>query len=145
MEADWYLDCSGFAGVLIEKTLDSPWEDWSNELLCDRALTCRKKKPEDPSRDPPPFTISTGMDAGWSWQIPFQANTGCGYVYSSSHITDDAARDELAQLVGVNELETSFKHLPGVLEPLLITLFGLLVGAIALSIMAPLYGLINQL
>lgn len=109
LTADWYLDCSGFAGVLIGKVLDSPWDDWSNELLCDRAVTCRKAKSVAPDGDLPPYTISTGMDAGWSWQIPLQANTGCGYVYSSSHISDEDARCELSQLVGIDVEEASFK------------------------------------
>lgn len=107
--ADWYIDCSGFAGVLIEKVLQSPWEDWSSELLCDRAVTCRKNLDANSRGHLPPFTISTGMNAGWSWQIPLQANTGCGYVYSSNHISDDEARRELSQLVNVDQQEATFK------------------------------------
>ncbi|MFK8111405.1 MAG: tryptophan halogenase family protein [Rubripirellula sp.] len=90
--ADMYIDCSGFAAVLIEKSLDVPWIDWSDQLLCDRAVVTRAPVA---GGEIPPYTVSTGMSAGWSWQIPLMEATGVGYVYSSSHISDDQARSEL--------------------------------------------------
>ncbi len=125
LAADLYLDCSGFASVLIERELQSPWEDWSDQLICDRAITLRLpsrhgtndqivKNHDSGQRHArlPPYTISKGMNAGWSWQIPLAETTGCGYVFSSKHITDAAARRELCELVGVDPQTTQTKTVP---------------------------------
>ncbi len=37
------------------------------------------------------------MDAGWAWQIEHEHFSNRGYVYASSEITDDAAREEFAR------------------------------------------------
>ena len=37
LEADLFVDCTGFAGHLIEKKLDIGWADCSQWLICDRA------------------------------------------------------------------------------------------------------------
>ncbi|KLU07559.1 Tryptophan halogenase [Rhodopirellula islandica] len=102
---DLFIDCSGFASVLIEREMRSEWTDWSGQLICDRAITMRRPRnelgdDEESSAELPPFTISTGMNSGWSWQIPLHENTGCGYVFSSAHISDEDARSELIDLVG---------------------------------------------
>lgn len=98
VEADLFIDCSGFASVLIENALDSPWVDWSDTLLCDRALTARTPMKDDERL---PYTISTGRAAGWSWQIPLRDVTGHGYVYSSHHISDEEASSEFREFVGL--------------------------------------------
>jgi tryptophan 7-halogenase len=89
--ADLYIDCSGFAGLLIERALGDPHVDWSNHLLCDRAVVM--PLPAEPSM--PPYTRATALNAGWAWKIPLSNRTGTGYVYSSRFIAEDAAAREL--------------------------------------------------
>jgi len=108
LEADLYIDCSGFSSVLIERSLQEPWIDWSDQLLCDRAVAVRM--PVAPSNTLP-YTISTGLKAGWSWQIPLRENTGAGYVYSSKHIDSETARRELLQHVGLSEQDAATREL----------------------------------
>jgi len=88
-EADFFLDCSGFRGLLIEETLQAGYEDWTRWLPCDRAVAvgCASNGP------PIPYTKATAREAGWQWRIPLQHRTGNGYVYCSEFISDDEATD----------------------------------------------------
>ena len=87
VEAELFIDCSGFRGLLIEQTLKTGYEDWSHWLPCDRALAV----PCAPAAVLTPYTRSTAHRAGWQWRIPLQHRTGNGHVYCSQHISDDEA------------------------------------------------------
>jgi tryptophan 7-halogenase len=87
VEADLFVDCSGFYGLLTEKTLKTGYEEWTHWLPCDRAVAM----PCESSGPLYPFTRATARAAGWTWRIPLQHRTGNGYVYSSKFISDDEA------------------------------------------------------
>ncbi len=89
---DLFVDCSGFRALLIGETLRSDWQDWSHWLPCDRAVAVPCASPEGPIE---PFTRAVAMPAGWRWRIPLRHRVGNGYVYSSTHLEDDAAADAL--------------------------------------------------
>jgi tryptophan halogenase len=84
---DFFLDCSGFRGLLIEQTLQTGFEDWSHWLPCDRAIAV----PSESAGEPTPFTRSTAREAGWQWRIPLQHRVGNGYVHCSRFISEDEA------------------------------------------------------
>ena len=97
-EADLFIDCSGFRGLLIEQALGTGYEDWSKWLPCDRAVAVPCETGGDGLT---PYTRSIAREAGWQWRIPLQHRTGNGYVYSSAYIGDDEAADVmLANLDG---------------------------------------------
>jgi tryptophan halogenase len=91
VEADFFVDCTGFRGLLIEQTLKAGYEDWSGWLPCDRAMAVPS------ARTSPllPYTRSTALEAGWQWRIPLQHRTGNGHVYCSAHTSDERARELL--------------------------------------------------
>lgn len=89
--ADLFVDCSGFRGLLIAEALGVAFDDWSNYLPCDSAVTVGSSR----LNPLPPFTRATAMEAGWQWRIPLQHRTGNGYVYCSKYISDDDARAAL--------------------------------------------------
>jgi tryptophan 7-halogenase len=91
IEGDFFIDCSGFRGLLIEQTLQTGYEEWTHWLPCDRAMAV----PCAAGGDFSPFTRSTARDAGWQWRIPLQHRIGNGYVYSSAHLSDDEAAETL--------------------------------------------------
>jgi len=97
LSADLYIDCSGFHALLAERALGDPYIDWSEVLLCDRALAAPL-----PGGDAlPPYTRALARSAGWVWQIPLTTRMGNGYVFSSRYIGEDAAARELAETLGV--------------------------------------------
>jgi tryptophan halogenase len=92
IEGDLFVDCSGFRALLIGQTLGEEWEDWSQWLPCDRAVAM----PCTPAGEGiEPYTRAHAMAAGWRWRIPLQHRVGNGYVYSSAHVSDEAAADAL--------------------------------------------------
>ncbi|MDE2041835.1 MAG: tryptophan 7-halogenase, partial [Alphaproteobacteria bacterium] len=88
---EFFIDCSGFRGLLIEGALATGYDDWTHWLPCDRALAV----PSANEGAPHPYTRSTAHAAGWQWRIPLQHRTGNGYVYCSQHISDEAAAETL--------------------------------------------------
>jgi tryptophan halogenase len=97
VSGDLFVDCSGFAALLIERTLHAGFEDWSKWLPCDRALAV----PSARTGDPAPYTSSIAHRAGWQWRIPLQHRTGNGHVFCSGYIgEDEAAATLLANLDG---------------------------------------------
>lgn len=97
IDGEFFFDCSGFRGLLIEQMLKTGFEDWGHWLPCDRAVTV-------PCENAPvltPYTRATAREAGWQWRIPLQHRIGNGYVYSSRATSDDeAAATLLANLDG---------------------------------------------
>jgi tryptophan 7-halogenase len=92
LSGDLFIDCSGFRGLLIEQALKTGYDDWTHWLPCDRAVAV----PSEKTGPATPYTRSTARTAGWQWRIPLQHRTGNGYVYSSAHVSDDAAAATLA-------------------------------------------------
>ncbi|MFW2351066.1 tryptophan halogenase family protein [Qipengyuania sp.] len=94
---DFFIDCTGFRGLLIEQELAAGYDDWSHWLPCDRAMAV----PCAPAGGLTPYTRSIAREAGWQWRIPLQHRIGNGLVYCSEFLSDeDAARLLLAHLDG---------------------------------------------
>lgn len=91
VEGEFFIDCSGFRGLLIEQTLQTGYVDWSHWLPCDRALAV----PSESQSPIPPYTCASARPAGWQWRIPLQHRVGNGHVYSSQFCSDDMAHDLL--------------------------------------------------
>ncbi|MEM7282531.1 MAG: tryptophan halogenase family protein [Pseudomonadota bacterium] len=91
ISGDFFVDCSGGRGLLISKTLNTEFEDWSHWLPCDRAMAV----PSERFSKTLPYTRSIAHSAGWQWRIPLQHRNGNGLVYSSHYYSDDDAADVL--------------------------------------------------
>lgn len=91
IEADLFVDCSGFRGLLIEQALETGYDDWSQWLPCNRAIAA----PCESEGELLPYTRATARQAGWQWRIPLQHRTGNGHVYCNEFISDDEAKHQL--------------------------------------------------
>ena len=93
VRGDFFVDCSGFRGLLIEQVYKAGFEDWSEWLPNDRAAAVPAERMAQPS----PFTVARAREAGWQWRIPLQHRTGNGYVFCSNYISDDEASSKLIE------------------------------------------------
>ncbi|BAZ70865.1 tryptophan 7-halogenase [Mastigocladus laminosus UU774] len=107
---DLFIDCTGFRGLLINKTLGEPFISFSESLLCDSAIALRvptniKKNGINP------YTTATALSAGWVWNIPLYGRIGTGYVYSSKFISQEDAEQELQKHLNLNFDDYDVSHI----------------------------------
>jgi len=107
IEGDFFVDCSGFRGTLIQQTLQVPFRSFAENLFNDSAVVLPTKQVADIGSE----TVSTAMKYGWAWEIPLTHRIGNGYVYSSSFCTPDEAETELRTALGLLDSDTEARHL----------------------------------
>lgn len=108
---DLFVDCTGFASLLLGKTLGVGFKDCGDVLFCDTAMAVQVpyETPDDPMSS---HTISTAHSAGWTWDIGLPTRRGVGYVYSSRHISDEAAAEELMAYIGPQAKRLTPRKIP---------------------------------
>ena len=113
IEADLYIDCTGFRRVLIgaiapENRLDS----YASSLFCDRALVIRMPHGEGSKKQAAlhPYVRAAARSAGWIWSIPLYSRMSSGYVYSGAFLSEDAAEQELRDHWGLGNSDVGPVH-----------------------------------
>ena len=91
---DLFVDCTGFAALLIGGHYQIPLISQRDYLFNDSALAIQA---EYASEDAPiaSCTRATAQSAGWIWDIALPSRRGVGYVFSSQHTSIDKAEQEL--------------------------------------------------
>lgn len=100
IEADLFIDCTGFSALLIEKQLGIGFVDCSEWLLCNRAITMHVDYDHHYPGHVNPYTTATALSSGWVWDIPLQTTRSLGYVHSSEFISEEFAEKELRAFEG---------------------------------------------
>lgn len=108
-QADIFFDCSGFASVLMGKTLKQPFISYADTLVNDCAVAIPTPLEDDDLL--PSETVSLAATNGWMWKIPLTHRYGNGYVYSSQYLTADQAEQELRTKLGECADGAEAKHL----------------------------------
>ncbi len=111
--ADFFIDCSGFSRLLLNRALDVKWKSYSEYLPLDSAIAFATEEMEEYNI----YTKSTARDYGWSWQIPTQGRTGNGYVFCEKFINETQAHEEMERVYGKKlDIVKTFKFDPGRME-----------------------------
>jgi tryptophan halogenase len=95
VEGDIFIDCTGFKSLLMEKSLEVPFDDYSQWLLCDQAIIAAFDYEDYFPGYVRPYTTATALSSGWVWDTPLQSRRSIGYVHSSSFTTEEKAKREL--------------------------------------------------
>jgi len=107
LDADFFIDCSGFASVLMQKTLGVKFKDFKENLFNDSAVVMPTKMPHKI----PVETQSIALSAGWCWKIPLRTRFGNGYVFSSDFLSPEKAEIEFRNFLGAEAAENECRHL----------------------------------
>ncbi len=107
ISADLFVDCTGFAGLLIDKALQTPFVSFAENLFNDAGVAM----PSPIEGSIPSETVSTALRHGWAWRIPLSSRYGNGYVYSTQFCSPDEAERELRERLGLLESDTPARHL----------------------------------
>lgn len=99
ISGDLFVDCSGFASVLMKGHYQTPVVDHRSVLFNDSAMAVQVPYLSD---DAPiqSYTLSTAQKYGWVWDIGLANRRGVGYTYSSSHASDDCVQQTLNDYIG---------------------------------------------
>lgn len=95
---DLFIDCSGFAGILIDKHYQVPFKSQRHVLFNDTALALQVEHLTDES----PIascTVATAQKSGWIWDISLQNRRGIGHVFSSDFSSSEQAEKDLLSYV----------------------------------------------
>ena len=96
IEADLFVDCTGFASILLGKEMGVPFISFKDKLINDRAVAFRVPY-TDKSVEMETSTNATTLSSGWVWNIPLWTRIGTGYVYSSRFLSEEDAEEELRE------------------------------------------------
>lgn len=104
VDADFFVDCSGFRR-LIPTALDRTITRFP-QIPNDRAWATRIAYADRQRELPYLATVEAQtMAAGWRWQIGLKHRIGTGYVFSSSHISEDDALQEFMDSFAGDRIE----------------------------------------
>lgn len=106
---DFFIDCSGFNSLLLQKTLNVPFASFKENLFNDSAVTI--SVPNKAGQKINSQTISSAMKYGWAWDIPLTNRTGNGYVYSSKYCSAEQAELELREKLSLLGADVEVRHL----------------------------------
>lgn len=107
IEADFFVDSTGFRSLLLQQELNVPFVSFNKNLFNDAAVVIPTPQGDEINSQ----TISTAMKHGWAWNIPLTNRIGNGYVYSSAHCSADEAETELREKTGLLDSDVPARQL----------------------------------
>lgn len=98
LNADLFVDCTGFRSLLLGEALNVPFVSNQQYLFNNRAIAIHVpyENVDDPVAS---HTIATGQNAGWIWDIGLTNRRGVGHVYSDEFLSDEEAEANLSKYI----------------------------------------------
>ena len=90
LEADLFVDCTGFKSLLLSKTFHVPFIS-IDKFIPNNYAWATKIPYKDPETQIVNYTNCTAIENGWIWEIPLWSRMGSGYVFSDKFITSELA------------------------------------------------------
>lgn len=111
LNADLYIDCTGFKSLLLGETLKTPFDSYADMLPNNKAWATRIQY-ANKDEQLVSYTNCTALGNGWMWEIPLWSRMGTGYVFSDKFVTDEEAKQEFIEKLkskGYNTDNLEFK------------------------------------
>ena len=103
LQADLFVDCTGFKSILQE----TPLTILKDRLICDTAIAGHVQY-DDVWKEKTPYVISEAVKCGWIWKIPLESRLGTGIVFNKTITSIAEARqiflDHWEQRVGPTKI-----------------------------------------
>lgn len=96
LDADLYIDCTGFKSMLSKQALGTEFESHGDRLPVNRTWAVQIPY-ENPQEEVKNYTESTALGYGWVWNAPLYSRIGTGYVYSDRFTTPEDALEEFKE------------------------------------------------
>ena len=103
LDADLFIDCTGFKSLLLEQAMGVEFNSFHNNLMNDRAIATTIPY-IDKNAEMENYTSCTAIDCGWVWNIPLWNRIGTGYVYSSKFATEEEAEVQFRKHLSSNRM-----------------------------------------
>lgn len=116
IHGDVFVDASGFHRILSKKLniKDNPFKNYA----VDRTVVCQLEY-DEPEKEMVNYTQSIAQPYGWMFKISLYHRLGCGYCFSSSHLSDQDALDYYQKITKNRKFEPRLiKWSPTILEKL---------------------------
>ena len=94
IEADFFIDCTGFHRFLMKK-IGAKFISYRDNLLVNKAFVF--PRPLGENEIIKNYTTINARDYGWSFDIHLQNRNGRGYIFNSDMISVDDAIDEMSK------------------------------------------------
>lgn len=104
IEADLFIDCTGFKSLLLEQEMGSEFISFNDVLLNDTAIAARIPF-VDKEKELHNTTDCHALQYGWAWNIPLWSRIGTGYCYSSKFTTDELAEKEFRKHLAKSDVK----------------------------------------
>lgn len=96
IQADLFIDCTGFKSLLLGEYMQEPFISYSEMLPNNRAWATQLPY-KDKENELEGVTNGTAIQNGWVWNIPLWSRLGTGYVYSDKYINKEDALEQFKQ------------------------------------------------